>query len=96
MYMVAGQDGDIDGGYGFEFLGLASICVQNFIAKDSKTLLTIGEGQTMSYLELIFKFLQRILVVNANGNAKLDGIIAIKVMICLMENLPGMIDHALP
>lgn len=50
----------------------------------------------MTYLELVFKFLQRILVVNANGNAKLDGIIAMKVFICLMENMPGMIDHALP
>jgi hypothetical protein len=42
MYMVAGQDNDIDGGYGFEFLGASSICIQNYIAKDSKTLLTTG------------------------------------------------------
>jgi hypothetical protein len=27
---------------------------------------------------------------------KLDGIIAMKIIITLMENLPGMIDHALP
>lgn len=50
----------------------------------------------MTYLELLFKFLQRILVVNSNGAHKLDGIIAMKVLISLMENMPGMIDHALP
>lgn len=44
MYMVAGQDDDIDGGYGFEFLNLVSVCIQNYIAKDPKTLLMTGEG----------------------------------------------------
>lgn len=96
MYMVAGQDDDVDGGYGFEFLNLVSPCVQNYIAKDPKTLLLIGEGQSLTYLELVFKFIQRLLVVNSNGVHKLDGINAMKVLIALMENLPGMIDHALP
>lgn len=27
MYMVAGADDDVDGGYGFEFLNLASVCI---------------------------------------------------------------------
>jgi hypothetical protein len=27
---------------------------------------------------------------------KLDGIIAMKIIIALMENLPGIIDYALP
>jgi len=44
----------------------------------------------------LFKFLQRTLVVNSNGNHKLDGIIAMKILITLMENLPGQIDAALP
>lgn len=96
MYMVAGQDDDVDGGYGFEFLNLASVCIQNFIAKDPKTLMVTGEGQSITYLELLFKFIQRILVVNSNGLHKLDGIIAMKVVMALMENLPGQIDHALP
>lgn len=50
----------------------------------------------MTYLELVFKFVQRVLVVNSNGMHKLDGIIAMKIIITLMENLPGAIDHALP
>ena len=50
----------------------------------------------MTYLELIFKFIQRILVINSNGMHKLDGIIAMKIICALMENLPGMIDAALP
>jgi hypothetical protein len=50
----------------------------------------------MTYLELLFKFVQRILVVNAAGAHKMDGIVAMKIIISLMENLQGMIDHALP
>jgi hypothetical protein len=38
---------------------------------------------------MVYKFLQRILVVNSNGNSKLDGIVAMKVMISLMENMPN-------
>lgn len=96
MYIVAGRDDDLDGGFGFEFLNFAANCVQNYIAKDPKTLLTQGAGQTMTYLELLFKFVQRILVVNAAGAHKMDGIVAMKIIISLMENLQGMIDHALP
>jgi hypothetical protein len=50
----------------------------------------------MTYLELLFKFVQRILVVNSAGAHKLDGIVAMKIIISLMENLQGMINHALP
>lgn len=96
MYIVAGRDDDLDGGFGFEFLNSAANCIQNYIAKDPKTLLTTGQGQTFSYLELIFKFLQRILVVNAASAHKMDGIVAMKIIISLMENLQGMMDHALP
>lgn len=87
MYIVAGRDDDMDGGFGFEFLNFAANCIQNYISKDPKTLLTIGEGQTISYLELLFKFVQRILVVNAAGAHKMDGIVAMKIIISLMENL---------
>jgi hypothetical protein len=87
MYIVAGRDDDLDGGFGFEFLNFAANCIQNYISKDPKTLLTIGEGQTISYLELLFKFVQRILVVNAAGAHKMDGIVAMKIIISLMENL---------
>jgi len=34
LYMIAGNDGDIDGGYAFEFLANSSPCIQNFISKD--------------------------------------------------------------
>jgi hypothetical protein len=96
MYMVAGSVDDVDGGYGFEYLNLASPIVQNFIAKDPATFMTVGPEQTMTYLDLTFKFIQRLLVVNSNGAHKLDGINAMKVLIALMENMPGMIDHKLP
>lgn len=42
MYITAGSDNDVDGGFGFEFLTNASTVVQNFIAKDQTTIFTQG------------------------------------------------------
>jgi len=40
LYVVAGKDGDVDGGYGYEYLGPVVTCVQNFISKDIPTFLS--------------------------------------------------------
>ena len=95
MFMVAGNDDDIDGGYAFEFLGQVAIILQNFIAKDPVTFLSVGEGQTETYFELAVKFVQRILVINSNGMHKQDGVTATRVLITIFENLSGQIDGAL-
>lgn len=50
----------------------------------------------MSYLQLTFHFVQKVLLVNQNSNDKLDGIVAMKIFITIFECLPGQIDHALP
>ncbi len=34
MFVTGGNDDDVDGGFAFEMLGQAVICIQNFIAKD--------------------------------------------------------------
>lgn len=72
-----------------------AVCVQNYISRDPNTFLTVGEGQTQTYLELTFKFVQRILVINSQANHKLDGIIAMKIIIAIFENLVGRIDDTM-
>ena len=57
IYMVGGTDTDIDGGFAFEYLGQVSICLQNFIAKDPLTFLSVGEEQTETYFEMTVKFI---------------------------------------
>lgn len=96
IYMVAGNENDVDGGFAFEYLAQVTTCIQNFISKDPATLLTVGEGQTSTYLELCFKFIQRVLVMNQNSVHKQDGVTILRVMIALFENLVGQIDFALP
>lgn len=63
--------------------------------KDPETFLSIGEGQEVTYLELTFKFVQNVLVQNQTSKNKLDGIAALKLMICIFENLPGRIDSVM-
>ena len=57
MFLTAGNEGDVDGGFGFEQLSQVISVVQNFINKDPETLLSIGEGQTETYFELTIKFI---------------------------------------
>ena len=96
MYMVAGNGDDVDGGYAFEYLGQVCICIQNFINKDPRTFLLVGEGQTETFFELAVKFVQRVLVINSHGTHKQDGVTILRVVIAILENLPREIDHALP
>jgi hypothetical protein len=55
-----------------------------------------GEGQTATYIELTFNFINRVLAINKNSDHKLDGIVAMKILIAMLENLSGKIDQALP
>lgn len=40
LHIVAGNDNDVDGGFGHEYLSSIVTCVQNYIAKDPVTFLT--------------------------------------------------------
>ena len=70
LFMVAGDANDVDGGFAIEQLSQVAICVQNFIARDPQTLMTVGEGQTESYFDLTLKFIQRVLVISSNSEHK--------------------------
>lgn len=52
LHIVAGDENDVDGGYGFEFLGQVAVIVQNLVSKDPQGFLCVGEGQTQSFFEL--------------------------------------------
>ena len=67
LYMVAGNDDDVDGGFAHEYLSQVSICIQNYISKDPESFISVGEGQTETFFELTFRFIQRILVINSNS-----------------------------
>ena len=41
IYVVCGDGSDPDGGYGFEYLSQISVSIQNYIAKDPDTFLSV-------------------------------------------------------
>ena len=99
LHICAGNPGDVDGGYAFEYLSATVTCVQNFIAKDTNTFLTPvpdPEQHGATYADLTLRFLQQVLVINSNSASKVDGIVAMKVFMTVFENLAGRIDHILP
>lgn len=96
LYLVCGDEKDPDGGYGFENISQIAVSLQNYIQKDPNTFLQVGEGQTQTYIAMTFKFIERALFINSTSEHMLDGIVVMKTMIAMLENLQGRIDEALP
>lgn len=96
LALVGGKDGDVDGGFAFEYLEQAAVPIQNYIGKDPDTFLTVGAGQDKTYIALLITFIQRVLVQNKDNSAQLDGVTAMRITIAVLENLNGRIDEALP
>jgi hypothetical protein len=44
IYLICGEENDPDGGYGFEYISQVATSLQNYIAKDPTTFLSVGEG----------------------------------------------------
>lgn len=42
---------------------------------------------------MAMRFIQRVLIINSNSSEKIDGIVAMKVVIALLENMQGQIDQ---
>ena len=95
MYITGGADDDVDGGFGFEFLMTASTAIQNYVAKDLTTIFEKHDEQHDTFLNLIIKFIQRILVQNQQSKHKQDGVTICRVLIALLENHPGRLDEQL-
>ena len=73
------------------------MAIQNFISKDPDTFLSIGEGQTQTYIALTFRFIEKALEINKTSEHMLDGIVVMKVLMAMLENLGnGRINEALP
>jgi len=49
--------------------------------------LAVGEGQTQTHLALTFKFIERALFINSSSEHMLDGVVIMKVLIAMIENL---------
>ncbi|CDW76775.1 UNKNOWN [Stylonychia lemnae] len=94
IYIICGEN-DPDGGYGFEYLSQVCVSIQNYIAKDPNSFLSIGEGQTQTFIAITFQFVEKTLKMNKESPDQLDGIVIMKVLIAMLENLKGRIDEAL-
>lgn len=92
--MVCGNDSDPDGGYGFEYISQICVSLQNFISKDPATFLSTYDGET--FIARTFRFIERSLKINATSEHMLDGVVIMKVLMAMLENLKGRIDEALP
>jgi hypothetical protein len=95
LYVCAGADGDADGGFGFEYVTPIVIALKNYISQDPEGMLKIQEGQGKTRLELLSHFITRCLAVSHNSSDGLDGVAIMNLLIAILENMQGRVDHAL-
>mmetsp|Transcript_7597 Transcript_7597/g.12766 ORF Transcript_7597/g.12766 Transcript_7597/m.12766 type:complete len:328 (-) Transcript_7597:970-1953(-) len=96
LYVCAGDDGDMEGGYGFEFVSQICLAIKNYISRDPEGMLRVGEDQEKSFLHLTYHFLTRCLKVNRNSSDMMDGIAVVGVIISLFEDMHGRLDQDFP
>lgn len=53
----------------------------------------VGENQEETHLQLLYRFIVRILEINRNGKDMLEGIAVMNLIIALAENMMGQIDQ---
>jgi len=93
LYVCAGADGDMEGGYGFEFVNQIVIALKNYFAKDPQTCLSVVEGQNKTYLQMTYHFIHRCLAINRNSSSGLDGVAIMNLIIAIIENLEGRLGQ---
>ena len=87
LFLVCGNEADPDGGYGFEYISQIAVSIQNFISKDPRTFLTVYDGET--FIARTFRFIERALKINSTSEHMLDGVVIMKVLMAMLENLKG-------
>lgn len=96
LYVCAGTEQEKSGGFGLEYISQVVIALKNYISRDSEGLKKVGEGQEESHLHLLFRFIKRILEINANGKNMCDGVTIMGLIVCLLENMINQLDNEFP
>jgi len=87
---------DEEGGDGFEFVNHICAALKNYCARDPDGMLSIGEGQTKTYLALTHHFIHRCLQITRKLNDSDSGTAVLSLIISLFENMHGRLDNDLP
>jgi hypothetical protein len=93
LYLVGGRENDQEGGDAFEYLPQVSLVIQNYIAKDPKTFMSIcpdnqlqGFQPDLTFAQRTLKFVGKILLMHEEFYNKTDGLPAIDIILAMLEN----------
>lgn len=86
----------MEGGFGFEFVGLICTVLKNYVARDPEGMMRVGVDQEKSHLQLTYHFLVRCLAVNRNSSEFGDGVAIMGLIVAILENMQGRLDQDLP
>lgn len=95
LYVCAGSEGQSEGGFGLEFASPVIVTLKNYISRDTGGLFNVGDNQDKTYIELLFHFIRKILLVNRNGKHMSEGVSIMNLIMSLIENMVGKIDNYL-
>jgi len=57
LYVVAGGEGENNGGFGLEYINQVIIALKNFVSRDQNGLRAVGEDQEQPYLIQMLHFI---------------------------------------
>ena len=86
----------VKSGWGAEFLEAMLGCFKNYISKTKESFLTMNDLFGVSFINLLFKAINRVYEISLNGSDDLDMVLSTTLNITLIENNLGKIDNILP
>ena len=86
----------VKNGWGAEFLEAMLGCFKNYISKTKESFLKMNDLFGESFVNLLFKAINRVYEISLNGSDDLDMVLATTLNVALIENNPGKLDNYLP
>lgn len=84
-------------GWGSDYISEMVPCLQNYIQKGKDVIFKERDPHfNLTYIELVFKWIDRIHEICYNGTYDLDMALASQIYITIVENYPKQIDELLP
>lgn len=86
----------VKSGWGAEFLEAMLGCFKNYVAKAKENFLTMTDFFGEKFVDLLFKTINKVYEISLNGSDDLDMVLSTTLLLVLIENNPGKIDHLIP
>ena len=95
LRITAGTEAEVEGGYGLEYIAHMENYFKNLVQLAGDELFT-RQCMGHSYIDLMLKSMNKIIEASNSGYSNSGGVTWVKIMISMIENLPGKLNDYIP